>query len=621
MPLFAKEIRRGDYVTLSLKFAKNHAVTSAIYNGEPFQVAAKTVSESDIVPATNPGEYIFQSNPVNVRTPIYVADEDGNIKSYYYYQKSLNINLENFIKDEVSNILLEVKISDVIKRLSSKPFLKAYARNLNVSYQELKDKLDQLEKLGGALGENPYSVLEDNALSFIPNDISDSEKGEALNWIVNQYISGSLPHRLFTKETLVIGPIPHEKSRDKYRRSLEHFFHWRRFYTERNLSVIKNIEMLTSMRQEARLKIEEYEENQASKDWEKGTNFILKTNKWTVLIPENKAAACYWGKGTKWCTRFPKLDYYDQYHSEDDPLFIIINKNNPKEKYQFSFGHRQFMNYDDKSIDYEDIFIELITLFISLIKKYPVIKEYFKDSLLFLIERFDKDIFKEVLKQLDYEDIYEKIDLKFKNFDINYFQNFYENAQPFYRYFLIYQSSPEVFMNFIRGFSELGFYISEQIVSEIEKRILKNEISMIEVFEILINNTKRGTEEPIKGIFYRCGSSLSSSQVLKIINILIEKLSNNLITTDQFNSIFTSLFKRRIGIDEEEIIKYIFSKENTSANLSAKILILKNISIYGPDYEDRFIKIIKTTNDNNSLEKDEGLEIIIDKMSKRKKYI
>ena len=38
MPLFTNEIRKGDYVTPSRKFAKDHAVTSAIYHDEPFHV-------------------------------------------------------------------------------------------------------------------------------------------------------------------------------------------------------------------------------------------------------------------------------------------------------------------------------------------------------------------------------------------------------------------------------------------------------------------------------------------------------------------------------------------------------------------------------------------------------
>ena len=47
-PAFTKVIRTNDYITMSRKFAGDHAVTSAVYNDEPFHVVYAFVDENDI---------------------------------------------------------------------------------------------------------------------------------------------------------------------------------------------------------------------------------------------------------------------------------------------------------------------------------------------------------------------------------------------------------------------------------------------------------------------------------------------------------------------------------------------------------------------------------------------
>lgn len=60
LPSSAETIfRTNDYVTLSEKFALEHAETSAIYNGEDYAVIKAVVQDNDIKPASNPGEYLM----------------------------------------------------------------------------------------------------------------------------------------------------------------------------------------------------------------------------------------------------------------------------------------------------------------------------------------------------------------------------------------------------------------------------------------------------------------------------------------------------------------------------------------------------------------------------------
>lgn len=61
-------------------------------------------------------------------------------------------------------------------------------------------------------------------------------------------------------------------------------------------------------------------------------------------------ASCELGSGTEWCTATGKNDAYFQEYIEDGPLYIIINKSNPKEKYQFHYETNSFMDQNDVSI-------------------------------------------------------------------------------------------------------------------------------------------------------------------------------------------------------------------------------------------------------------------------------
>ena len=71
-------IRPGYYVTLSRRFAREHALTSAIYHGENFDVVRVWADYSSITEASNPGEFLWDSEPVAGRVSL-VADDSGNI--------------------------------------------------------------------------------------------------------------------------------------------------------------------------------------------------------------------------------------------------------------------------------------------------------------------------------------------------------------------------------------------------------------------------------------------------------------------------------------------------------------------------------------------------------------
>lgn len=81
-----------------------------------------------------------------------------------------------------------------------------------------------------------------------------------------------------------------------------------------------------------------------------GAEKIYEDNKWIILVPHTKEAAIQYGKGTKWCTAAINDNMFNSYNKEG-PLYILINKQNPSEKYQFHFESDQFMDSEDYEID------------------------------------------------------------------------------------------------------------------------------------------------------------------------------------------------------------------------------------------------------------------------------
>ena len=77
-PAFTKVIRTNDYITMSRKFAGDHAVTSAVYNDEPFHVVYAFVDENDIKEADNPGEYLYIGEPFEAK-PSQMATPEGDL--------------------------------------------------------------------------------------------------------------------------------------------------------------------------------------------------------------------------------------------------------------------------------------------------------------------------------------------------------------------------------------------------------------------------------------------------------------------------------------------------------------------------------------------------------------
>lgn len=86
---------------------------------------------------------------------------------------------------------------------------------------------------------------------------------------------------------------------------------------------------------------------------------------WYIFQPLSEKGACYLGVSTNWCTTWGPLSLNKKYRDRSNqfksysirgPLFIMINKNDNEDKYQFSFEHRQYMDKTDRPIDTKKFF-------------------------------------------------------------------------------------------------------------------------------------------------------------------------------------------------------------------------------------------------------------------------
>jgi hypothetical protein len=100
--------------------------------------------------------------------------------------------------------------------------------------------------------------------------------------------------------------------------------------------------------------MDEYEEPDEKKKLDKGDAVTaFENDQVRIVIPNDQAAACYYGQGTRWCTASTQgTNYFNHYH-KDGQMYILLPKN-PKhqgEKYQLHFPSEQFMDEEDHGVE------------------------------------------------------------------------------------------------------------------------------------------------------------------------------------------------------------------------------------------------------------------------------
>lgn len=73
-----------------------------------------------------------------------------------------------------------------------------------------------------------------------------------------------------------------------------------------------------------------------------------------VRVPMSKAASCYLGQNTKWCTAATQSNNMFDHYNKSDRLFVIYDKAT-KQRFQLHIDSGQFMNIKDQGEDVNNI--------------------------------------------------------------------------------------------------------------------------------------------------------------------------------------------------------------------------------------------------------------------------
>ena len=95
-------------------------------------------------------------------------------------------------------------------------------------------------------------------------------------------------------------------------------------------------------------------------------NLLYNGEDWVIYQPLTEKGACYLGVNTEWCTTWgpyslnkkhkDRGNMFDSYNKRA-PLYIMINKTNHDDKFQFHFQSKQFMDVQDRQIEKSTFFM------------------------------------------------------------------------------------------------------------------------------------------------------------------------------------------------------------------------------------------------------------------------
>ena len=91
-----------------------------------------------------------------------------------------------------------------------------------------------------------------------------------------------------------------------------------------------------------------------------GAEVIAKGPDATLLKLKTEEAACYYGKGTRWCTAATGSSNMFDYYNKQAPIYVLLG--NDGRKFQIHFESEQYMDEEDNEVN-----------FAELMKKYPTL--------------------------------------------------------------------------------------------------------------------------------------------------------------------------------------------------------------------------------------------------------
>jgi hypothetical protein len=197
------------------------------------------------------------------------------------------------------------------------------------------------EKLISAAEEDHSAKQKDDALKIVGALSKIDPTGDKHDFL--QYIARMYAQRQFRMEDA-----------NRLKRDLKDFIKFRAKIQNKDLNSYKKLDDLYAAIETIRGPVAKSKGAVERKIKSDGSKLLIDDPDFKVYQILKKAAACFYGAGTKWCTASEQHSMFNRYAKQGN-LFIIIVKGPPLRKFQFHFEAGQVMNEKDQPLDKDDI--------------------------------------------------------------------------------------------------------------------------------------------------------------------------------------------------------------------------------------------------------------------------
>ena len=194
-------------------------------------------------------------------------------------------------------------------------------------------------------------------------DYEKNRGGKYCPWIMRQYNKGNLPEAQYTNLKDALG----------------YFLQHGKKYPKPDLGQYKTVdEFLTDTESVGNRELTDKEKakllkKQAHHASDQDKKFLVEDDGWEVwqplTYPGSISLAREGGTKASWCTAYEGDDYYYRRYTSQGPLYIFINTNNYKEKYQLHIESNSWYDINDSS--------QGMNKFYAFCDEHPAIKEFF----------------------------------------------------------------------------------------------------------------------------------------------------------------------------------------------------------------------------------------------------
>lgn len=212
--------------------------------------------------------------------------------------------------------------------------------NKNSRIQGIMSNQAKVSKLNSALQRDTNASIE--SVEQLMNTLADadpSQNGQFLNWIADRYVTQN-----FRVEDL-----------RRVTSALTQFVQYKNKLAKKDINAYPALADVEDAVEALTGQPEEVSGKEAARQSKTGVKKLIDTPNLKVLIPTTEEAACFYGKGTKWCTAGREDNMFTHYSDQGNLYMVMANIGGKQRKFQLHYESDQFMNERDEPVSKADI--------------------------------------------------------------------------------------------------------------------------------------------------------------------------------------------------------------------------------------------------------------------------